>query len=107
MLDIEYSVITSDVIKSVDCMSISTSTRFWYLSNCRASKEIAQTNQSLHCWHTQSMDVDEVSDQSLVLYTGWICKHGHLTLYLIETHFNTSANRADPDQAALAYVMSY
>ena len=25
----------------------------------------------------------------------------HLSLYLIETHFNKFANKADPDQAAL------
>ena len=35
----------------------------------------------------------------------WIRQHGrliaHLTLYLIETTFNTFANRADPDQTAL------
>ena len=31
----------------------------------------------------------------------WIVSGHHLTLYLIETPFNTFANRADPDQAAL------
>ena len=30
-------------------------------------KEIAQTIQSLHCWHAKSMDVDEDSDQNLDL----------------------------------------
>ena len=33
--------------------------------------------------------------------SGYLFKFGKLTLYHIQTPFNTFANRADPDQAAL------
>ena len=60
----------------------------------------------LHCGHTQSMGVDEDSDQILDLQLRWICQVGGLTFYLIETPFNAFANRANLDQAALVRASS-
>ena len=42
--------------------------RFCYLSHMIGEQQRLrneQTRQSLHCLHTQSMDVDEASDQNL------------------------------------------
>ena len=36
----------------------------------------AQTHQIIHCFHTQSMEVDEASDQILDLKFCWLGQHG-------------------------------
>ena len=40
--------------------------------------ETAQTHQSIHCWCTQSMDVDEGSDKNSDLQPNWRCQHQRL-----------------------------
>ena len=50
-------------------------------SNSEGSGEsvhYAQTRQNLYCSNTQSMDVDEDSDQNLDLFSLWICRHWRL-----------------------------
>ena len=46
-------------------------------------------------WLKQACSATDTSQNTEILHVA------SLTLYLIETPFNTFANRADPDQAAL------
>ena len=46
------------------------------------------------------LQVNRITVHKSVVYK--ITQHAELTLYLTEMPFNTFANRADPDQAALA-----
>ena len=73
--------------------------RFWCLSHCQGMKaQASQTNQSLHCLHTQSTDIDEDSGPNLDPYltVSEPCKHGCLTHYLLEVSADSLCKQIGP-----------
>ena len=73
MLDIEYSVITSDVIKNFDCMNIKKSVEFQlqYYNQMRLSLSLALSRavfqlQAKLCIHLILVKIDVVKFQTLI-----------------------------------------